>query len=140
MATLCRYTHCRRPCSDSMSPVSSRLPASAQTAAWNRVLSAARSAIRRVVCAVVSNLVSTAESSGPSRCAASLAASSSSDIRTSNRSSTSCTDICATTAPRRGWARRKPSASRTRMASRTGLRETPKSSASRSSVSRWPGS
>jgi len=42
----------------------------------------------------------------------------------------------ATKAPRRGIMMTNPSASTTRSASRTGLRETPKSSANRSSVSR----
>ena len=45
----------------------------------------------------------------------------------------------ATKAPRRGTISTKPSVATMRSASRTGLRDTPKSAASRSSVSRSPG-
>ena len=63
-SALCRYTHCSRPCSDSMMPASSVLPDSAQTVAWNSVFSAARSAARRVARALASSRSSAASPDG----------------------------------------------------------------------------
>ena len=76
---------------------------------------------------------------GSRRRAASLALAPSSVARTSSNSSASCGDSDATTAPRRAVTSISPSEASVRIASRIGLRETPNSSASRSSINRSPG-
>jgi len=89
--------------------------------------------------AASNNARNRATSASVARSAASRAAMVSSRSRTMNMSARVEASGEDTTAPRRGTMVTKPSACTTRSASRTGFRETPKSLASRSSVSRSPG-